>query len=334
MNIITANENKAIIDRLEIDVIKRVDGQFELRELLSKFVNLYFNKIILDITSLKNYEDVNTIINLSKAIDPSRILILLNENPLANSKLYLSTLVKNGIYNFTRNYEGLTYLYEHPATYEDVKYLVLSQADEEAEQKREEEQAKMQQAQQQQQVYGVAPKHLNERMILGISNLTNHAGATSLTNMLVRQLNNHGYRAVGYEMFKQDLIFYHDEERYFSILSRIDLENQLKKHADVDCVVIDLNDFTEADKYCNAVLYLVEPSYLMLTKLMKRNKNAFLDHKEDYIVLNKSFINAQELSDFAYESKSDIFANIPPLNDRNEDLPEINDLLRRIGFNV
>ena len=67
---------------------------------------------------------------------------------------------------------------------------------------------------------------------------------------------------------------------------------------------------------------------------MKKNKNAFLDHKEDYIVLNKSFINEQELPDFEYESKVDVFANIPPLNDRDEDIDEINDLLRKIGFKL
>ena len=328
MNIITANVNKSIMDRLEIDVIKRVDGQFELKELLSKFVNLYFNKIILDVTSLKNYEDVNTIINLSKAIDPSRILILLDESPAVNSKYYLSTLVKNGIYNFTRTFEGLTYLYEHPATYEDVKSYVMTQEDEELEEKKHEMEAREERER------TTFTRHLNERMILGIANLTNHAGATSLTNMLVRQLNAHGYNAIGFEMFRQDMIFYHDDEHYFSILSKLELETQLRKYANVDCVVIDLNDFTEADKYCNATLYLVEPSNIMLTKLMKKNKNAFLDHKEDYIVLNKSFINEQELPDFEYESKVDVFANIPPLNDRDEDIDEINDLLRKIGFKL
>ena len=69
MNVIVVNENKKIMDQLDVDIIKKIDGQFEVSELLSKFVNLYFNKIILDVTSLKNYEDVNTIINLSKAID-------------------------------------------------------------------------------------------------------------------------------------------------------------------------------------------------------------------------------------------------------------------------
>ncbi|MCR4581707.1 MAG: hypothetical protein K5666_04265 [Bacilli bacterium] len=328
MNIITANVNKAIMDRLEIEVIKRVDGQFELRELLSKFVNLYFNKLILDITSLKNYEDVNTILNLAKAIDPSRIIILLDDNPAANSKLYLSTLVKNGIYNFTRNYEGITYLYEHPATLNDVQYLLLSQEAEEAEIKREQE------IQTRQNPEPGVHRHLGKRFILGISNLTNHAGATTLTNMLVSRLVNKGYNAYGFEMFKQDLIFYHDEERFKSILSKLELETELRKYENADCIIIDLNDFSEADKYCDATLYLVEPSYIMLTKLMKKNKNAFLDHKEDYIVLNKSFINEQEIPDFAYESKVDIFANIPPLNDRLEESYEIDDLLRKIGFGI
>ena len=327
MNIITANVNKSIMDQLTIDAIKRVDGQYELRELLSKFVNLYFNKIILDISSLKNYEDVNTIIELSKAIDPSRIAILLDDNPTVNSKLYLSTLVKNGIYNFTKTFEGLTYLYEHPATLNDVQYLLLSQEAEQAEIKREQEI-------QAQPVVNTTQKRMGKRYILGIANLTNHAGATSLTNMLVTHLLKKRYNAYAFEMFKQDLIFFHNDERYISILSKLELETQLRKYEDADCIVIDLNDFTEADKYCDAIIYLVEPSYLMLTKLMKRNKNAFLDHKEDYIVLNKSFVNEQELSDFAYESKVDIFANIPPLNDRLEDSYEIDDLLRKIGFNI
>ena len=323
MNIVTANQNKAIIDRLEIDVIKRVDGEFELRELLSKFVNLYFNKIVLDITSIKNYDDPNTMIDLAKAIDPSRIIILLNDNPTVNSKLYLSTLVKNGIYNFTRNYEGITYLYEHPSKYEDVSYLVLS---------KEEEDKELYIEQQNQEELEI--QRNNKRMIIGLANLTNHAGASSLTNMMVRQLNNHGYKAVGFEMFRQDLIFYHDDEHYISILSKLELESKLKLHENDDAVIIDLNEFTEADKYCDIILYLVEPSYIMLTKLLRKNKNAFLDHKEDRIVLNKSFVNAQEVADFEYETKANVFANIPPLNDRNVDLDEINELLVKLGYQI
>ena len=324
MNIVTSNKNKAIIDKLEIDIIKRVDGEYDLRELLSKFVNLYFNKIIIDITSIKDYENVQTIVDLSKAIDPSRIILLLDENPTVNSKIYLSTLVKNGIYNFTRNFEGITYLYEHPSKLEDVQSYILTQEEEDREVQA-----------QQQQVENLNPVNTSsQKHIIGIANLTNHAGASTLTNLMVRQLVNHGYDAVGLEMFKQDLIFYHDDEHYISILSKLELESKLKLYENKNCIIIDLNDFTEADKYCDTILYLVEPSYIMLTKLLKRNKNAFLDHKEDLIVLNKSFVNEQEIPDFEYETKASIFCNIPPLNDRNENLEEINVLLEKLGYKM
>ena len=85
MNVVTSNENKAIIDRLEIDIIKRIDGQFDLTELLSKFVNLYFNKMIIDITSIKDYENPQTIATLAQSVDPSRVILLLNNNPVVNS---------------------------------------------------------------------------------------------------------------------------------------------------------------------------------------------------------------------------------------------------------
>ena len=75
MNVVTANENKSIIDRLDIDIIKRIDGQFELKELLSKFVNLYFNKMIIDITSIMDYQNLDVIKELSTSVDPSRVII-------------------------------------------------------------------------------------------------------------------------------------------------------------------------------------------------------------------------------------------------------------------
>lgn len=323
MNIVTANQNKSIIDRLQIDIIKRVDGEYDLKELLSKFVNLYFKNIIIDITSIKNYDNIETISNLTKAIEPSRIILLLNDNPTVNSKLYRSQLVKLGIYNFTNTYEGLVYLVDHPNTYDDVKYLLLSDEEEKQEEAMLEEQ-KVEQ--------NVTSK-LGGRVVIGLSNLTNHAGATSLTNMMVRQLNNAGYFAVGFEMYKQDLIFFHDDEHYFSIMSTTELQNKLRVYDKANCIIIDLNDFGDADKYCDYIVYLVEPSYLMLTKLLRKNKNAFLDHKNDIVVLNKSLVNEQEVPDFEYETKAKIFANIPPVNDRNTDIPEIDAFLEKFGFN-
>lgn len=321
MNVVTSNENKEIIDRLDIDIIKRIDGEYELRELLSKFVNLYFNKMIVDITSIKDYKNLDVMANLAKAVDPSRVILLLNDDPEVNSSFYMSNLIKCGFYNFTRNYEGIKFLYNTPNNYDNVKHLLLS--DEEAERKQVEFK----------ETHEVVYQATGERRIIGLVNLTNHAGATSLTNMMVRQLNQAGIMAVGLEMFKQDLMFYHDPN-LSACFNRQDLESKLKLYEDVSAVIIDLNEFGEADKFCDEILYLIEPSYVMLTKLLKKNRNAFAEMKDKKVVLNKSFVNDQEIPDFEYESRIKVFDNIPPLNDRDKNIQNINELLEKLGFNT
>lgn len=321
MNVVTANENKSIIDRLDIDIIKRIDGQFELRELLSKFVNLYFNKMIIDITSIKDYQNLDVIKQLAQAVDPSRVIIILNNDPIVNSQFYMSNLIACGFYNFTRNFEGVKFLYNTPNTYDNVKHLAMSE--DEIKKQNEEFIA----------THTVIAKSSGERQIIGFINLTNHAGATSLVNMCVRQLNASGYQAVGLEMFRQDLLFYHDSN-LSACFNRNDLENKLRLYEDVNAVFIDLNEFNESDKFCDKVIYIIEPSYVMLTKLLKKNRNSFAEHKDDLILLNKSFVNDQEIPDFEYESKLKVFFNLPPLNDRNKNLEPINEFLRKLGFNI
>lgn len=318
MNVVTANQNKEIIDRLDIDIIKRIDGEYELRELLGKFVNLYFNKMIIDITSIKNYKDIKIIEELAKVVDPSRVILLLNNDPELNTPLYMSTLINCGFYNFTRNFEGIKFLYNTPNTYENVKHLMLSDAEQKA----------------QMGAY-IASQNVvfkeTKRQVIGLQNISVHAGSTSLVNMMVRQLRDNGINAVGIEMFKQDLIFYH-EKFLFSCMNRQDLENKLRELTDCEAVIIDLNEFGEADKYCDEILYIIEPSYVKLTKMIKKNRNVLVEHKDDKILLNMSFVNNQEVPDFEYETKLKIFDNLPPLNDRNRNLPEINGLLGKLGF--
>lgn len=321
MNVVTANENKSIIDRLDIDIIKRIDGEYPLNELLSKFVNLYFNKMIVDITSIQNYKELDTIKEFSKAVDPSRVIILLNNDPVVNSTFYMSNLIACGFYNFTRNFEGIKFLYNTPNTYENVKHLAIS------------EEETIKQAEQYQAENAVVYKEVGERQVIGFINLTNHAGATSLVNMLVRHCNAGGVTAVGLEMFRQDMIFYHDSN-LSTCFNRADLEKKLALYKDVRAIFIDLNDFGEADKFCDKIIYLIEPSYVMLTKLLKRDRNAFASRVNDIIVLNKSFVNDQEIPDFEYETKLKVFDNIPPLNDRAQILNQIIEFLSKLEINI
>ena len=68
-----------------------------------------------------------------------------------------------GIYNFTKNKEGIMYLLNHPNTYRDVAHI--HQLD--------------------QLTTTVDSKHVNSSVkVLGIKNLTDDAGSTSLIYML------------------------------------------------------------------------------------------------------------------------------------------------------
>ena len=349
MNVVTSNENKAIIDRLELDIIKRIDGQFELNELLSKFVNLYFNKMIIDITSIKDYENPQVIAALGQSVDPSRVILLLNNNPAVNSNEYLANLINNGFYNFTRNFEGINFLYNNPNTFENVQHLlnnnvsasvpsnnngaVAGPVNNNMQTGNETQQQYQEQSQVEDLAGNGAPKIFSNRMIIGLQNVTQHAGASTLVRMMVRQLNSHGIKAYGIEMFRQDLMYYRDPH-LVACMNRNDIERELRKMEDANAVIFDLNDFGEADKYCDKVMYLIEPSYIRLTKALKKNANTLVELKDANVVLNMSFVNNQELPDFEYETKLTVFDNIPPLNDRNENSIEINNFLRKLGYNI
>ncbi len=318
MNVVIANENKNIIDRLDIDIIKRIDGEYEVRELMSKLVNLYFNKMIIDITSIKNYRNPSIFEELKQFVDPSKVIILLNSDSIVNSKNYISAMIKSGFYNFSRNFEGIKFLYNTPNDYNKVKHFIV---DDDVEvipfiETNEIEQPSLAFA---------------GKKIIGLMNMTDHAGASTLTNMMVRQLNSHGYKTYGIEMFRQDLIYYRSDN-LFSCMNKNDLDLKLRQLTDAEAVIIDLNEFGEAYDYCDDIIYLVEPSYIKLTKLLKKNKNAFLDRKNDKIVLNMSFVNDSDKADFEYELKCKIFDIIPPINDRNKNSESVNNVLYKLGF--
>jgi hypothetical protein len=328
MNVIVVNENKAILDQLDVDVIKKIEGQFEVSELLGKFVNLYFDKLIIDVTAIKDYTNLQVIEKFAHDVDASRVLLLLNDTPIVNSNEYLANLVKNGIYNFSRNLEGIKFLYNTPNSLSNVEYI-LNQPKEGVGYSTGTTSASY---------YNNEPKtsvnvSTAGKKIIGLANMTMHAGASTLTNMMVRQLNAAGIPSIGVEINRQDLIYYRSD-KLFSCMSRIDLERVLRDNSDAVGVIIDLNDFPEADKYCNTIVYLAEPSFIRLTKCIRRNKNAFVERKNDKVVLNMSFVSDDEVYDFEIETGVKVFDNIPPLNDRDTNSGEINEFLKKLGFNI
>lgn len=346
MNVIVVNQNSKMLEQLDIDIIKKIDGQYSVSELLSKFVNLYFEKLIIDVTAIADYKNPEVMADFAKKIDASRVILLLSGEPEVTSTAYLANLVRNGIYNFSRNIEGIKFLYGTPNTLENVKYLL--------EDKTVENVAPVVSTGIVTSVPlppGVSPSSglgvvtaptmsgagitygRSNKKIIGLSNLTVHAGASTLTNMMVRQLNSHNIPAKGIEMSRQDLLYYRSDN-LISCMNRIDLERALRDFKDIPAIIIDLNEFPEASKFCSDILYLVEPSFIRLTKCIKRNKNAFIEKKDEKIVLNMSFVSEDEVYDFEIETGVKVFENIPPINDRDTDSPEINRLLSKLGFNV
>ena len=55
MNVIVSNQKKQMLSKLNIEIIKELDGEFSVDEIVDNFKNFFFQRMILDITALKDY---------------------------------------------------------------------------------------------------------------------------------------------------------------------------------------------------------------------------------------------------------------------------------------
>ena len=65
MNVIISNNADEELSSLNIDVIKKLKGEFSSEEIVSMFENFFYEKMILDITAIKDYDDLKNIQTLS-----------------------------------------------------------------------------------------------------------------------------------------------------------------------------------------------------------------------------------------------------------------------------
>ena len=292
MNVIVANEAKTMLSTLDIDVIKNVDGVHTADEIVEMFKNFFYARMILDITAIKDYNDITNIQKISIGLDADKIILLLPNNEASTSSSYLSKIISMGIYNFTTTVDGIKYFLEHPNTYKDVAHI--------------------------QQLNDLSTT-INEKVvagsrIIGIKNVTDHAGSTTLIYMLKKELeHSYGMSVVAIEVNRHDFSYFNS-----SNMISIDDEHlmtEIVKHNDVAIILIDLNDSSN-EGACSDVLYLIEPSSIKLNKLMRKNRKVFEELKGRKIILNKSLLSNNDVMDFEYEGKTKVFYNIPPLNDR------------------
>ena len=317
MNVIISNKKQEMLSTLNIDVIKSLNGVFTVDEIVNQFQNFFFQRMILDITAIKDYEDVTVLQKLSISLDMDKVILVLNDSGDTSNSEYLSKLISMGIYNFTNNAEGIMYLYNNPNSYRDVAHL--QQLD---------TQTKVVEAMTVISNNGVQTSRLSCRVI-GIKNLTKQSGATTFTYMMKNQLA-HNYSVLAIEVDKTDFRFFNDK----SLISTTDSEigTFVARNTDKEVILIDLNESKNAESMCHDIIYLLEPSIIKLNRLMLVNRNALLDSKKKKIVLNQSLLSKKDVLDFEYEANAKVFYNMPPLDEREKDIFALNNFLVKLGF--
>ena len=202
MNVIVANEQQNQLSNLDIDIIKSISGTFDASELVEMFKNFFYSKMVLDVTAIKQYKDLSTYETLIQGLDADKIIFLLPEGSSLCTPNFLSHLISIGIYNFTTNMKGVKYLIKKSNTLQDVEHIRKMSSME----KSQETGAS---------VATVAPstKIKDETTVVGVKNVTESAGATTLIFMLKKELSQvyGSENVIAVEIDKNDFGLFNDK---------------------------------------------------------------------------------------------------------------------------
>lgn len=324
MNVIISNKNSALLENLGIDIIKEMHGEFDVDEIISTFQNFFYQRMILDITAIKNYTDITNLQKLSMSLNTEKLILLLDGTDQTSNSAFISNLVSMGIYNFTKNVEGIQYLYNSPNSYRDVaQFHMIGNGPVPAQ-----NQASVQVAAPVMQQTVAAPHAVK---VIGIKNVTRQSGASSLVYMMKKALSKK-YGVVGIEVDKNDFSYFRDNDLISTITA--DVGSTINRYGNKDVILVDINNSVVAEGLCQEVLYLIEPSIIKLQKLMALNATALQGLRNKKVILNQSLLSANEVANFEYEARIKVFYNLAPLNERDKEWPELNKLLSKLGFDI
>ena len=317
MNVIVANEQKNSLANLDIDIIKSISGSYDASEIVEMFKSFFYSKMILDVTAVKQYTELRTYEVLAKGLDPEKIIFLLPEGSQLCTPNFLGHLISIGIYNFTTNMNGIKYLLRKSNTLQDVEHIRKMASIESSNETGAS-------------VATVSTNVSKGTTIIGIKNVTEHAGATTFIYMLKKELaiafgqDN----VVAIEINKNDFQLFNDKNMVSTKEQQIN--STIKNFSKANIILVDLNDCTD-DSFCGDVLYLLEPSTIKLNRLIRRNKVIFHKLMNRKVILNKSLLLNNDVLDFENEAAIKVFYNMPPLDERKRNAI-INDFLTRLGL--
>lgn len=345
MNVIISNKNSDILNNLSVEVIKRLDGEHSVEEIVDTFQNMFFNKMIIDITAISDYSDLSVLQKLSSSFDMNKVILLLDSS--VSKPDFISKIISLGIYNFTTNLEGIMYLYNNPNSYSDVSqyhHIDSMIVDEKPEVKPN--------------IFEFTPEDNDQsddsgdddsngrtkfvnvkedvkeetvkggRKIIGIKSVTPGAGATTLTYLMKKHLEKR-YKVLAIEVEKRDFIYFNDNELISSANGVIG--DLLTTNKDKNILLVDLNGSQAAENFCDEVLYLVEPSIIKINRLLSIKPKILNELKGKKIILCPSMLTSKDVKDFEYESGLDVFYNMKPIDDHG-DSADIKELLVKLGY--
>lgn len=319
MNVMIYNKYKELLMGLNIEVMKSMEGVFNVDEIIDTFTNFYYDKMILDITAIRDYQNTDNLQKLAMNINMENVILLLDDNPDTDTKTYLSKLISLGIYNFTKNADGINYLLVHPHTYRDVVNI-----------------HNLQDLEPQVDTSSSGGTFVDPSLndissgsdrlkIIGFKNMTQHAGSTSLIYMLKKTLEQ--YKGVAaLEVNRVDFLYFNDKDMVSTTSN--DLLKEIMKNQSKDVIFVDLNDYEDED-ICTKVFYLIEPSTIMINRMLRKNKGVLEDLRNKNIILNKCCLNNEDIATFEFETKLKVLFSIPPVDDRQANIEVIKSFISK-----
>ena len=314
MNVIISNEQQETLANLNIEIIKTVNGVYTADDIIEMFSNFFFGRMVFDVTALDGYKDPKSFQKLSIALAVEKIILLLPNIPECNSPNYISKLISMGFYNFTTNLDGINYLLSNPNSYRDVAHLHQLEST-----------VVMQPGS-----GNASPGNVGTgTSIIAIKNLTDHAGATTLTHLLKKELAKMGYAVTAIEVNKRDFVYLNDKELVSTTSDN--LATELLRYRSSQVVLVDANDHSNLD-LCSDIIYLFEPSFIKLNRLMMKDRKVFDRFKGNKIVLNKCALSSTDVAELEYEARVKFFYTIPSIDDRRDNSEVLQGLLAKLGL--
>ena len=318
MNVIVANKQQNELAGLDIDIIKSLTGSYNASEIVEMFKSFFYSKMILDVTAINNYEQLESYEVLAKGLDPNKIIFLLPEGSKLCTPNFLGRLISFGIYNFTTNLNGVKYLLKKSNTLKDVEHI--------------QKMAHVENSTDSGATVVTASTNTNngQKTILGFKSVTEHSGATTLIYMLKKELaGTYGNdNVIAIEIDKNDFQMFNEKNMVSAKATEI--KSVLQKYANASVILIDINNCNDTS-FCTDVIYLLEPSTIKLNRLVRRNKMIFSKLVDKKVVLNNSMLLNNDVFDFEGEAGIKVFYNLPPLDERKKNAILV-DFLTRLGL--